>query len=147
MYLDFEEIKKILPHRFPIILIDRVLEFKKKKSIKAIKNVSGNEIQFLGHFPDKAVMPGVFTVEAMAQAAAILALLSFEESERKQLGKIYFASINKMRFLKPVLPGDQLIINVEIIKLIKYAGIVNVTASVDKDIAARGELSFGAQVD
>ena len=113
MTLDIHQILKMLPHRYPILLVDRVLEIDKGKSIKAIKNVSINEPFFLGHFPHRPVMPGVLILEALAQAAAILAF--------DMLGKVpddktvyYFAGIDGARFKRPVEPGDQLILEVSL---------------------------------
>ena len=110
--MTIEEIKEYLPHRFPFLLIDRVLSFEKDKRIVALKNVSANEPFFPGHFPHFAVMPGVLVVEAMAQAAAILSLKSLGH---KNDGKwvYYFVGIDGARFKKPVTPGDQLILEVD----------------------------------
>jgi 3-hydroxyacyl-[acyl-carrier-protein] dehydratase len=106
-----EEIKEYLPHRFPFLLIDRVTEFEKDKRIVALKNVTMNEPYFPGHFPHFHVMPGVLIVEAMAQAAAVLSLRSLGQ---KNDGKwvYYFVGIDGARFKKPVIPGDQLMIEV-----------------------------------
>lgn len=141
MVLSYEEIKEIISQRFPFLMVDKVVELDKGKSITSIKNVTGNEIQFLGHFPDQAIMPGVLIVEAAAQTAAILLLKSYEfdEAKKKQL---YFGSINKMRFLRPVIPGDQLVIKVKAVKLISYAGIVTAEIFVDETLAVSGELTF-----
>ncbi len=118
--LTIEEIKRILPHRYPFLLVDRVLEYEKGKWIKTIKNVTVNEPFFVGHFPQAAVMPGVLIVEAMAQSGGILAFLSMdkEEFENSIGGKraVYFLEIEKARFKKTVVPGDQLLMKVEILK-------------------------------
>ena len=108
---DIEDIMKLLPHRYPFLLIDRVVAFEKDKSLVAIKNVTMNEPQFTGHFPDKPVMPGVLIIEAMAQAACILASQSMEENTDDKL--VYFMSIDNAKFRKPVTPGDTLHIRVE----------------------------------
>lgn len=110
--MNIQEIFKRLPHRYPFILIDRVLEFEKDKSLLAVKNVTINEPYFLGHFPIKAVMPGVLIVEALAQAAAILANCSAEGSLKESL--FYLGSIENARFKKMVVPGDQLHLQIEI---------------------------------
>ncbi len=110
MICDIEEIKKILPHRYPFLLIDRVLEIEVGKSLKALKNVTINEPFFNGHFPQKCVMPGVLIIEAMAQAAGILAAKSAEEGGDNKI--IYFMSIEKAYFRKPVVPGDTLHITI-----------------------------------
>ncbi len=104
--LDINEIMKILPHRYPFLLVDRVTELETGKRIVGIKNVSINEPFFPGHFPGHPVMPGVLIIESMAQVACILAILSSDDSVRSKA--TYFASIDNARFRKPVLPGDQL---------------------------------------
>nr|WP_297935930.1 3-hydroxyacyl-ACP dehydratase FabZ [uncultured Lachnoclostridium sp.] len=141
MYMDFEEIKKMIPQRFPIIMVDRVESFEKGKSITALKNVSGNEMHFLGHFPEQAVMPGVLTIEAMAQTAGILAMLTYADRERAS-NKYFFGSVNKLRFLKPIVPGDQMKIYVEAIKMTSVASLVKAEVKVDDTVVAAGELSF-----
>ncbi len=110
--MNIQEILERLPHRYPFILVDRVLEFVKDTSITAIKNVSINEPYFCGHFPVKAVMPGVLIVEALAQTAAILASCSSEWSPNNSL--FYLGSIENARFKKIVTPGDQLHLKVEV---------------------------------
>ncbi len=114
MSLTFEEIKKILPHRYPFLLIDKVIEVEADKKIKAIKNVTNNEPFFQGHFPHNAVMPGVLIIEAMAQAGAICLLV-----EREVKGTLVFAGIEKAKFRKPVVPGDTIILEVEVLNLKK----------------------------
>lgn len=109
------EIMRHLPHRYPFLLIDRVLSCDPGKELVAIKNVTMNEPYFSGHFPNFPVMPGVLIVEAMAQAAAILAFKSFD-LERSANSVYYFVGIDKARFKKPVTPGDQLIIKVQIVR-------------------------------
>ena len=123
--MNIQEILEYLPHRYPFLLIDRVIECDLGKRIRALKNVSINEPYFNGHFPYYKVMPGVLIVEAMAQAAAIL---SFRTMAIKPDDKsvYYFAGIDKARFKKPVIPGDQLILEVSIERIVrsvvKYAG-------------------------
>jgi len=123
--LNIQEILEYLPHRYPFLLIDRVIECELGKRIKALKNVSVNEPYFNGHFPYYKVMPGVLIVEAMAQAAAIL---SFRTMGIKPDDKsvYYFAGIDRARFKKPVMPGDQLVLEVsierEVRSVVKYAG-------------------------
>ena len=104
--LNIDEIMQRLPHRYPFLLIDRIIEFEKEKSIKALKNVTFNEPQFAGHFPKHPVMPGVLLIEAMAQAGGMLAFQSVED-DREYL--VYFTGIDGVRFRKPVRPGDQVI--------------------------------------
>lgn len=111
--LDVIEIMKILPHRYPFLMVDRVIEADPGKKIVAIKNVSMNEHFFQGHFPGHPVMPGVLIVEAMAQVAGIMAYLASDEETRKKV--TYFMAIDSAKFRKPVKPGDQLRIEVETI--------------------------------
>ena len=107
--LDISEIKKILPHRYPFLLLDKVLELNLNKNIIALKNVTINEDFFNGHFPQKPVMPGVLIIEAMAQAAAVFASKSVNDKDFKTENQIiYFMSIEKAHFRKPVVPGDSL---------------------------------------
>ncbi len=118
--LTIEDIKKMLPHRYPFLLVDRIIDYEKGNWIKAIKNVTYNEPFFQGHFPNASVMPGVLIVEAMAQAGGILAFLSMdkEDFERSIGGKrmVYFVGIDKARFKKPITPGDQVVLEVKILK-------------------------------
>ena len=123
--MNIHEILDYLPHRYPFLLIDRVLECELDKRIRALKNVSVNEPYFNGHFPYYKVMPGVLIVEAMAQAAAILSFRSMGiKPDDKSV--YYFAGIDRARFKKPVMPGDQLILDVSIERnvrsVVKYAG-------------------------
>lgn len=136
--LGIEEIKKILPHRYPFLLVDRVLELEEGKRAVGIKNVSVNESFFQGHFPEKPVMPGVLIVEALAQVGAC-AILSAEGNQ----GKIaLFAGIDGMRFKKQVVPGDQLRLEIEITKMRGPVGKGKGKATVDNEVAAQGELMF-----
>jgi 3-hydroxyacyl-[acyl-carrier-protein] dehydratase len=137
--LDIHKILKKLPHRYPILLVDRVLELEKGKSIKALKNVTINEPFFTGHFPHRPVMPGVLMLEALAQAAA---LLSFESSgeDLDDNTVVYFVGIDGARFKRVVEPGDQLILEAAIDRA--RAGIFKykVRASVDGETAVEAEL-------
>ncbi|HEX6705480.1 MAG TPA: 3-hydroxyacyl-ACP dehydratase FabZ [Albitalea sp.] len=137
--MDIHEILKKLPHRYPILMVDRVLELEKGKRIKAIKNVTINEPFFEGHFPYRPVMPGVLMLEALAQAAA---LLSFESLGRVPDEKTvyYFAGIDGARFKRPVEPGDQLILDVELLR--HKAGIFKYHARglVGQELAVEAEL-------
>ncbi len=131
--MDIHEILEHLPHRYPFVLIDRVVSLELGKEITAIKNVSVNEPYFPGHFPYHPVMPGVLIVEAMAQAAAIL---SFKTMATKPSDDsvYYFAGIDSARFKKPVSPGDQIVLNVKIDRILKgiwkYTGVAKVDGSV-----------------
>ena len=137
--IDINQIMKLLPHRYPFLLVDRVLEFTPRQSITAIKNVTINEPFFPGHFPYHPVMPGVLIVEAMAQAAAIL---SFKTMNAKPTDSAvyYFAGIDNARFKKPVSPGDQIILKVSIERILrgiwKYKGV----ALVDDAVVAEAEM-------
>ena len=136
--LDIKEIIRLLPHRYPFLLVDRILEGEKMKSLVGLKNVSINEPFFQGHFPSEPIMPGVLILEGMAQAGGILAYYSMQEMIGEKL--VYFAGIDKVRFRRPVVPGDQLIYEVEVIKqkgkIWKMAG----KAKVDDKVAAEAEL-------
>jgi 3-hydroxyacyl-[acyl-carrier-protein] dehydratase len=135
---DINEIKKILPHRYPFLLVDRVLEIVAKQKIVALKNVTVNEEFFNGHFPEKPVMPGVLIIESMAQAAGILML-----SQKEHQGKIpYFTGIDNAKFRKTIAPGDQIILEVEVLRLRGNVGRVKAYAKVDGQIAAEAELMF-----
>ncbi len=140
---DITEIMSILPHRYPFLLIDRVIEMERKKRVVAIKNVTVNEPHFMGHFPDYPIMPGVLTIEAMAQAGGALLLTEFSEEERA--GKLMvFTGIEEARFRRPVVPGDQLRIEVTVLnwrsRMVKLRG----EATVDGKIAA--DATFTAQL-
>lgn len=111
--LDIVQIRRMLPHRYPFLLLDRVTDYEAGASLTAIKNVTINEAFFQGHFPQRPVMPGVLIVEAMAQAAALLSLVSGEELEPGQL--YYLAGVDKARFRKTVVPGDQLTLEARIL--------------------------------
>lgn len=145
MTMTFEEIKTYLKQRFPFIMVDRVLEVEPGKRIKALKNVTGNEIQFLGHFPDYAIMPGVFIVEAIGQCASIL--LSRTTSQGLNAGELLvLAAINDMRFFVAVLPGHTMILEVNILKMAGTAALVEGIVTVDGTVVAKGKLSFARKV-
>ena len=139
MSMDIHQILKQLPHRYPILLVDRVLEIEKGKRIKALKNVSINEPYFSGHFPHRPVMPGVLMLEALAQAAALLAF-DFLGVTPDDKTVYYFAGIDGARFKRPVEPGDQLILEVELDRM--KAGIFKfkARAKVGDEIATEAEL-------
>ena len=134
-----EDIKKYLPHRYPFLLIDRVLEWEKDKRIVALKNVTANEPFFQGHFPHYAVMPGVLIIEGMAQTAAMLGLLSLGQVDDGS-SVYYFVGIDGARFKRPVRPGDQLVYEVEQLRLSRGMGKFKATARVDGVLASEAEL-------
>ena len=137
--LNINEIKEYLPHRYPILLVDRVLDWESGKSIKAIKNVTVNEEFFNGHFPHKPVMPGVLMIEALAQTAAILSFLTMgQKPDDKTL--VYFVGIDGARFKRPVEPGDQLVMDVEILKVSRGIWKYKAKGSVDGQVALEAEL-------
>ncbi|HEX4943995.1 MAG TPA: 3-hydroxyacyl-ACP dehydratase FabZ [Usitatibacteraceae bacterium] len=137
--MTIDEIKAFLPHRYPFLLIDRVVDFEKDLRIVAVKNVTANEPFFQGHFPHFAVMPGVLVVEAMAQAAALLSLRSLgRKNDAKSV--YYFVGIDRARFKRPVVPGDQLMIEVEQLRLARGMGKFAAVARVDGSVAAEAEL-------
>jgi beta-hydroxyacyl-ACP dehydratase FabZ len=108
--LNYEEIIKILPHRYPFLLVDRITELEPDKRVVGLKNVTANEAFFQGHFPDNPIMPGVLIIEAMAQVGGVLARLSIPGAmEEENIDTIRFMSINKVKFRKPVVPGDQIV--------------------------------------
>jgi 3-hydroxyacyl-[acyl-carrier-protein] dehydratase len=135
--IDINQILKLLPHRYPFLLVDRVLEITPRVSIKALKNVTMNEPFFQGHFPDFPVMPGVLIIEALAQTAA---LLTFSEAKAEN-AIYYFAGIDGARFKKPVLPGDQLIMTAILER--EKAGIYKfqVKATVNDELAAEANIT------
>lgn len=139
MNMTIDEIMQFLPHRYPFLLIDRVLEMEVGKSITAIKNVSINEPFFPGHFPGTPVMPGVLILEAMAQAAALLSFKT-ENYTPEEIGVVYFAGIDGARFKKPVLPGDQLILKIEIVRRVRGIWKYTARAEVDGALVAEAEL-------
>lgn len=137
--MDIHQILKQLPHRYPFLLVDRVLELEKGKSIKALKNVSMNEPQFTGHFPHRPVFPGVLMLEAMAQTAALLAFDTVGVTPDDKT-VYYFAGIDGARFKRPVEPGDQLVMDVSLDRMkagiFKFKGV----ARVGDEVACEAEL-------
>ena len=141
MTMTFEEVKAHLKQRFPFIMVDRVLELEPGKRIKTLKNVAGNEIQFLGHFPEYAIMPGTSIIEAIGQSASIL----FSHTTGKGMNPKEFmalAAVNDMRFLVPVLPGHTMIMEVKILKMTDEAALIEGVARVEDTVVTRGKLSF-----
>jgi 3-hydroxyacyl-[acyl-carrier-protein] dehydratase len=136
--LNVEEILRILPHRYPFLLVDRVLAYEPGKRIVGMKNISINEPFFQGHFPGRPIMPGVLIIEALAQTGGILALLSTPE----HLGSpsVYLLGIDKVRFRKPVVPGDQLVLELEALRSGKKFWKMQGKALVDQTLVAEAEL-------
>jgi beta-hydroxyacyl-ACP dehydratase FabZ len=137
--LDINEIKKILPHRYPMLLVDRILEIEPMKRAVGIKNITANEMQFLGHFPNEPIMPGVLLIEAMAQVGGV-AMLYPEENR----GKIaVFAKIDNVRFRKQVVPGDQVVTTAEVTKIMRAnMGIIHCEGKVDGKVACECDCTF-----
>ena len=145
MTMSFEEVKTCLKQRFPMLMVDRVLELEPGKRIKTLKNVTGNEIQLLGHFPDFAIMPGTCIIEAVGQSASLL----FSHTTGKGMNPREFmalAAVNDMRFLAPVLPGHTMIMEVKILKMTEEAALIEGVATVEDTIVSRGKLSFARMV-
>ena len=146
MQLRIAEIMRILPHRYPFLLVDRVIEVDPDKRIVALKNVTINEPFFNGHFPSAPVMPGVLTVEAMAQAGAILGLLERKPDDLKN-ALVYFMGIDEARFRRPIVPGDQMIITVEVLRRKTVVWKMRGQVHVGSELAAEATLlsSIGQQ--
>lgn len=137
--MDIHEVLKYLPHRYPFLLIDRVLSYEPGKDIVAVKNVTINEPFFSGHFPNYPVMPGVLTIEAMAQAAIILAFKTLD-TKPDDKSVYYFVGIDGARFKKPVIAGDQLILKASFLRNLRGLWKFSATAEVDGQIAAEAQL-------
>ncbi|MEQ1881734.1 MAG: 3-hydroxyacyl-ACP dehydratase FabZ [Burkholderiales bacterium] len=137
--LEIKSIMEHLPHRYPMLLIDRVLSCDPGKEIVAIKNVSINEPYFTGHFPHHPVMPGVMIIEAMAQAAAILAFQTFQLKSDKD-NVYYFAGIDEARFKKPVVPGDRLVLKAQILRTMRGIWKFSAQAFVEDALVAEAKL-------
>jgi 3-hydroxyacyl-[acyl-carrier-protein] dehydratase len=133
-----QQLLNILPHRYPFLLVDKILDIEEGKRVVALKNVTINEPFFVGHFPDHPIMPGVLLIEMMAQAGGVMLLLS--EVHRGKLA--YLAGVEKARFRKPVLPGDTLITEVEMVKTRSGIGWVKAITRVDDKVVCEAELSF-----
>jgi len=132
MTVDIQEVMRRLPHRYPFLMIDRVLDYQKGKSIVALKNITINEEFFQGHFPGNPVMPGVLMLEALAQAAGMLAFIT-EDVYPDEVGQFYFAGIDEVRFRKPVRPGDQLILKATVDRVMRGIWKYSTLAEVDNE--------------
>ena len=137
MLMDVNEIQRIIPHRYPFLLVDSILELEPARRIVGIKNVSMNEPFFQGHFPGTPVMPGVLIVEAMAQVAAVMVLKEIPDREQKL---VLFSGIDRARFRQPVVPGDQIRIVVEVIKMRPRHGKLKAEAYVKDRLVAEAEI-------
>ncbi len=137
--MDINDVLEHLPHRYPFLLVDKVLDFEPGKSLLALKNVTYNEPQFTGHFPNKPILPGVLVIEALAQATGILA---YKSTNSKPDGKslYYLVGIDKARFKRPVNPGEQLMLKVEVIKNMRGVWKFKAVATVDDNMVASAEL-------
>lgn len=142
MLYDVVEIQKILPHRYPFLLVDRVTELEKGVSINAYKNVSISEPIFQGHFPDHPIYPGVMIIEGMAQAGGVLAFQSSNTDDQKEMDNkvVYFMSIDKAKFRSPVTPGDKLVYKLSVIKQRGAVWQLDAKAYVDEKLVAEAEL-------
>jgi 3-hydroxyacyl-[acyl-carrier-protein] dehydratase len=136
--VDVERIQKMLPHRYPFLLVDRVTEFTAEKRLVALKNVTINEPFFQGHFPGHPVMPGVLIVEALAQASGLLVFLSTPKHEKQPL--YYLVKVDKAKFMQVVVPGDQLRLEVELKRMLRRMGQFACRALVDGKVVAETEL-------
>jgi 3-hydroxyacyl-[acyl-carrier-protein] dehydratase len=140
--MDIQKIRSLLPHRYPFLLVDRVLEVDPGKRLLAIKNVTINEPFFEGHFPAKPVMPGVLLIEAMAQATGLLAM---ESADVPKEAIYYLVGVDKVRFKRPVVPGDQLHFEVEVLKRRREIWVFNAEAKVDGKMVASAEIMCTAR--
>ncbi len=136
--LDFETVKKVLPQKFPFYMVDRIIEFIPKKRVVAIKNITGNEICFLGHFPDKSIFPGTMILEIMAQAATFL----FYAKKKNSRLDFYLGMVKEAKFMRPVVPGDQLRVIVTVKRIAQNDAYVHVIGNVDEQRVAESEMIF-----
>ncbi len=138
--LDIGEILRSLPHRYPFLLVDRVIDLQPNQSLTAIKNVSFNEPYFLGHFPQHPIMPGVLIIEALAQATGILAFQSQTQPPSDKTAMQYLVGVDEARFKQPVVPGDQLVLHVKLLRLRQGVGSFDAEARVEDRVVASAKL-------
>jgi 3-hydroxyacyl-[acyl-carrier-protein] dehydratase len=138
--MDFEQIRRILPHRFPLIMVDRVIHLEPGSRVVALKNVTGNEFHFMGHFPQFAVMPGVFIIEAAAQTAGLL--FAADAQAKHSASSRHYLAGTKMSFHLPVTPGDQMVIEARVLRRLGVFFVAQVKVSVDGAVFTRGELTL-----
>lgn len=137
--LNFEEIKKALPQRFPYLMVDKIIELEVGKRVVGIKNITGNEICFLGHFPDTSIVPATMIIETMAQVSTFL---YYRKGKSLKKLNFYLGVVKDARFFKPVYPGDQLRIEAKTIRLTPDSGVAKVQVYVDDEKVSEGELIF-----
>jgi len=137
IHYNIDDIMKRVPHRYPFIMVDRIISYTPAKNIVGVKNVSINEPYFQGHFPGKPIMPGVLIIEALAQTGAVMAYDELMDAHPNQF--LYLSSMNKVRFRRPVVPGDQLVLDLTVVRLRKQAIKMRGRASVEDDTAADAE--------
>lgn len=138
---DIEEIMACVPHRYPFLFIDRVKAFTPHQAVTTVKNVTVNEAQFQGHFPGRPVFPGAYIIETIAQSACFLLVKS---SGPPSIDMVYYLGrVLKLSFLKPVIPGDQLISQVTVVRTMNAMALVSAECRVDRDLVAKGDLMFG----
>ena len=140
---NLEEIKKILPHRYPFLLIDRLLDVREGEYCRALKNISGNEEIFQGHFPQQAVFPGVMIIEALAQASGIV--INYSQTKNEENAIVFFAGINNAKFRVPVIPGDQLILETTLKNQRKNFWVFDGKAIVGEKLVAQAEIKLMSQ--
>jgi len=140
---DIHKVMELLPHRYPFLLVDRVIEFEQGKSLTAIKNVTINEPFFQGHFPGQSIMPGVLILEAMAQATGLLAFSSMGDAHKSRLYML--VGIDKARFRGQVVPGDQLILSISLKRNMRGIGMYQCQACVNREVVAEAEMMCSAQ--
>lgn len=138
---NIKEIMENIPHRYPFLLVDRIIDFKKNEYVTVLKNISINEAQFQGHFPGNPIFPGVYIIENMAQASCFL--LTKSSNGLQQDVVYYLGKVNKISFMKPVTPGDQLLTNITVTKILGNSAAVKAKSTVDGKTVAKGELMFG----
>lgn len=142
--ISYNEIQSLLKQKAPFIFVDKAIEHEKGKRIVSLKNVTGNEFFSAFHFPDNPVYPGIFIIESIAQTTAILCSLAMEEDKKDQIQFLALGGLQRFNFLKPVRPGDTLLIEVEAVKLLAQMAIVKAIVKVDDVLVAEGQLTFGA---
>lgn len=144
--IEVQQIQNYLPHRYPFLLLDRVIAVEPGKSLTAIKNVAYNEAFFQGHFPESPIMPGVLIIEAMAQACGVLAVISQGGTERREGEITLFAGLDNVRFKRQVIPGDQLVLEVELIAHKRGIGKFNAVAKVDGQLAVEAQIMCAQRI-